>query len=58
MPFAQAVKHELRAAYGPQWIASAVQFIVIAGCLALVGSILFSTFDIAEGLSQTLENLK
>lgn len=58
MSFAQAVKKELRAMYGPQWIASAAQWIVIAGGLALVWSVLIGTLDNAIDLSTTLENLK
>lgn len=55
MSFANTVKKELRAAFGPQWVASAVQWIVIAGGLALIGMIGLGVIDLANGLNETLE---
>lgn len=57
MTFAQSTKKELRDVFGPQWIAHAAQWILIACGLFLIGMIGIGVLEITNELSETLEGI-
>ena len=59
MTFAKAVKTELRATFGPKWIASAVQFAVVAVGLCFVFAVGQGVVEIAQtAIVAPMESLK
>lgn len=57
MTFAQATQKELREAFGPQWVASASMWVVVAGCLILAAMVGMQVIEVAHDIGDTLTGL-
>jgi len=56
MTFSNAVKKELRTAFGPKWAASAAMWAVIVSGLCVVGVTGVQALQVSETLGNTIAN--